>query len=110
MSHDSILAFWERVRTDLVLQQELVRLDQSQLDADAAGERVRAIAAAAGFHFTRDEYDAALRSQFLPGNPESAMSLGELDQVAGGAGAGQQAIKADLRGVSHALGYGAIRL
>jgi predicted ribosomally synthesized peptide with nif11-like leader len=82
MSTQAVHDFWQKAQTDPLLRQQLqgARTD----DNARSNAAVAKIAAAAGFSFTAEEYDATLKEELARRFAAGELSQEELGQVAGG--------------------------
>jgi predicted ribosomally synthesized peptide with nif11-like leader len=86
MSVEAVHAFWEMVRQEPALQEQLRRIQSDSLEASSAA--VARVAAAAGFTFTAREYAAAVQEELARRHAGGQLSEEQLEQAAGGYSSG----------------------
>ena len=82
MSVHAVHDFWQKARHDPGLRQQLQGLKTVGMDATIAA--VVRIAAAAGFPFTAEEYEQALKSELARQHASSELDEFQLAEVLGG--------------------------
>jgi predicted ribosomally synthesized peptide with nif11-like leader len=86
MSKEAFLAFQEKVKDDTELRK---RIDAIPTTSDAASDDILALAQAAGFSFTEEQWAATIKEQLAEHAAQAAasnreLSATELEEVAGG--------------------------
>src|SRR5262245_61135180 len=82
MSVQAVREFWQKAQQDPALRQQLEPLKTDDKAAPTAG--VVRIAAAAGFAFTAEEYEVAVRQCLAQRHAAGELASDQLDIVAGG--------------------------
>ena len=83
MSVQAVRDFWRKAKTDAALQKQLQGMKTD--DKAAAAAAVVKVAAAAGFAFTAEEYQVAIRDDLSRQHAAGELSEQQLAEMAGGA-------------------------
>ena len=84
MSEATVRAFWQKVKTDPALQKQLDAIPHGP--KETAAPAVIRVAAAAGFAFSAEEYEAAVEEELARRHAARELSEEELARVAGAGG------------------------
>ena len=82
MSMQTVRAFWQKAKQDPALQSKIAAIQAKERQATVAA--VVKLAAEAGFVFTAQEYDAAVKEELARQHAAGELSEAELESVAGG--------------------------
>src|SRR5262245_11134225 len=82
MSSEAVQKFWQKAQQDPALLKKLTAIPPD--DQQAAIATLVKVAAAAGFVFTAQEYDAAIKEELTRQHAAAELSDQQLEAVAGG--------------------------
>jgi predicted ribosomally synthesized peptide with nif11-like leader len=82
MSVETVRAFWQKVRQEPALEEQLRQIQSDSMEASSAA--VARVAAAAGFSFTAEAYEAAVQEELARQHAADQLTDQELEQAAGG--------------------------
>src|SRR5262245_56725149 len=83
MSTEAVQKFWQKAQQDKALQAKLTAIPPEKLQAGVAA--LVKVAAEAGFLFTAQEYEAAVKKEVARQHAAGELTEGQLQQIAGGA-------------------------
>ena len=82
MSTEAVKKFWTKAQQDARLKMKLAAIQEKERQVTIAA--VVKLAAEAGFAFTAQEYDAAVKEELAKQHSAGELNERELEQIAGG--------------------------